>query len=104
MGTLAAGIAHEFNNILWIINGNTELAASSISKDNPAHYHLEQIEDATLRAQDLVLQIINFTRPTEENREPLNIGIVIKEIIKLLRSSIPSTIRIHQHIPENQAP
>ncbi len=98
IGSLAAGIAHEFNNILWIINGNIELAMGTIPDGDPARYHLEQVEEVGLRAKDLVAQIISFTRQSGQYYEPLKLDLVIKEFLKLLRSSIPSTIKIKHHI------
>lgn len=98
VGTLAGGIAHEFNNILWIITSNTELAIANISEGNPARYHLELIEDACQRAKDFVGQIISFSRESSNASEPLSMGIVVKEFIKFLRSSIPSNIIISHHI------
>ncbi len=98
IGSLAAGIAHEFNNILWIINGNVELAMGTIPDGDPARYHLEQVEEVGMRAKDLVAQIISFTRQSKQYYEPLKIDLVIKEFLKLLRSSIPTTIKIKHHI------
>jgi signal transduction histidine kinase/ActR/RegA family two-component response regulator len=98
VGTLAGGIAHEFNNILWIITSNTELALANISKGNPARYYLELIEDACQRAKDFVGQIISFSRESSHVPEPLSMGIVVKEFTKFLRSSVPSTIKISHHI------
>lgn len=98
IGSLATGIAHEFNNILWIINSYLELAMSTIKHGDPARYYLEQIEDAGVRARDLVAQIISFTRQSKQYVEPLKIDLIVKETIKLLKSSIPSTIQINQHI------
>ncbi len=98
VGTLAGGIAHEFNNILWIITSNTELALANIPKGNPARYHLELIEDACQRAKDFVGQIISFSRESGHVPEPLKMGIVVREFVKFLKSSIPSTIKISHHI------
>jgi len=98
VGTLASGIAHEFNNILWIINGNIELAVNAVPKGNPARYHLEQVENACVRAKDMVMQIIGFTGRSEQKLEPLNIGLVTKEFLRFLRSSLPTTIKIKQNI------
>jgi signal transduction histidine kinase/CheY-like chemotaxis protein len=98
MGTLAGGIAHEFNNILWIITSNIELALDNIPKGNSARYHLELIEDACQRAKDFVGQIISFSRESGHVPEPLKMGIVVNEFVKFLRASIPSTIKISQHI------
>ncbi len=98
VGTLASGIAHEFNNILWIINGNVELAEHTVPQGNPARYHLEQVEEACIRAKDLVMQIISFTKQSDQHMEPLKISLVIKEFFRLIRSSLPATIKIQLNI------
>jgi PAS domain S-box-containing protein len=98
IGTLAGGIAHEFNNILWMITGNTELALGDIPEGSPAQYSLELVEKACRRAKDLVRQILSFSRQIEQDRKLLKISPIIKEALKLLRSSIPATIEIRQNI------
>jgi len=98
IGTLAGGIAHDFNNILGIILGNTELAMMDVSEWNPGHHNLEEIRKACMRAKDLVRQILSFSRQTEHERKPLSIVPIVKESLKLLRSSIPTTIEIRQEI------
>jgi C4-dicarboxylate-specific signal transduction histidine kinase len=98
MGTLAGGIAHDFNNILGIIVGNTELAMDDVPEWNPARHNLEEIRTASIRARDVVKQILAFSRQTPQEMKPVRIIPIIKESLKLLRSSIPSTIEIHQNI------
>jgi signal transduction histidine kinase len=99
VGTLAGGIAHDFNNILWIISGNTELAASDLPADSPAHHNLNRIERACHRAKELVSQILSFSRQSAQEKQPLKITAIVKESLKLLRASLPSTIDIRQNIP-----
>lgn len=98
MGTMAGGIAHEFNNILWIISGNTELAALNLPAENPAQKNLEWIERACTRGADLARQILRFSRQTGYEPRPLDIRPIVKESVKFLRSSIPTTIKIRQKI------
>jgi PAS domain S-box-containing protein len=98
MGTLAGGIAHEFNNMLWLITGNVELALDDIPEGNPARHQLERVTRASLRARDLVGQILSFSRQTELERKPLNVSSIVKESLKLLRASIPKTIEIREDI------
>ncbi|MGO9374065.1 MAG: PAS domain S-box protein [Syntrophobacteraceae bacterium] len=104
IGTLAGGIAHDFNNILGIILGYAELAQTSATTKSPQHKHLTQVLQAALRAKDLVSQILTFSRQTEQKKQPLQIAPVVKEALKLLRSSLPTTIEIRPEIeipPEN---
>ena len=103
IGTLAGGIAHEFNNILWIIMANTELAAGNLPEGNTVHKNLQRVEKACSRGADLVQQILSFSRQGEHRPKPLDIMPVVKESLKLLRSSIPTTIEIRQNIPTQSA-
>ena len=98
IGTLAGGIAHEFNNILWILMANIELAMSNLPEGNGAHKNLQRMEKACSRATDLVQQILSFSRQGEYRPKPLDIMPIVKESLKFLRSSIPTTIEIRQNI------
>jgi len=92
---LARGIAHDFNNILSAIIGNTEIAMMhELPEGHPARYSMEQVRQAANRATDLVRQILAFSRQKQEEFKPIRIRPVVKEVIKLLRASLPSTIEI----------
>ncbi len=112
IGTLAGGIAHDFNNILSIILGNAEL----LKLEQPAEQPLEQppeqpkdsycleslseIEIACMRAKEMVSQLLRFSRESEEEKHPLDLLPVMKEAVKLLRSSTPANIRFKTDLPE----
>lgn len=98
IGALAGGIAHDFNNILAIILGYTELALLKAPKEAKLHGYLEDILRGSLRAKDLVSQILSFSRQKEHERKPLMMNLVLKETLRLLRATIPSTIEIRQDI------
>jgi len=98
LGTLAGGIAHEFNNMLGIILGNTELAMDDIPDWRPAKENLNEIKTATLRARDVVRKLLNVARKTPGSREPIPIGSIIKESLDLLRRTLPATIDIRKNI------
>ena len=98
IGTLAGGIAHDFNNILAAIIGYTEMAHSKIPLESPVRRNLEQVLKASHRAADLVKQILAFSRQREQERRPLQIGPIVKEALKLLRSSLPTTIEIRHNL------
>jgi len=98
MGTLAGGIAHDFNNILAGILGYTELAQGDADQDSPVQESLVEILKSTMRARDLVKQILTFSRKSNEERKPLLLNSIIQEVAKLLRSTIPTTIEIKQNI------
>ncbi len=98
IGSLAGGIAHDFNNILSSVLGYTELSLAKVVKGSELEADLQQIYSAGIRARDLVKQILNFARQTDEEQKPVRIDIVAKEVIKFLCSTIPSTIEIKQNI------
>jgi PAS domain S-box-containing protein len=98
IGTLAGGIAHDFNNILAAIVGFTEMALRKVRKESPVRRDLEHIFKAGSRATDLVRQILTFSRPTELERKPMLVAPLVKEALKLLRSSLPTTIDIRQDV------
>jgi len=98
IGTLAGGIAHDFNNILTSVIGFTQLAIGEIPKDHKARENLEEVMQAGLRARDLVAHILTFSRQREQVFETIQINTIIKEVIKLLRASIPANIEIRQDI------
>ncbi|MFH1139074.1 MAG: ATP-binding protein [Pseudomonadota bacterium] len=98
IGTLAGGIAHDFNNILGAMMGYTQLAMFDTPSDGKARNYLEQVMTAGSRASELVSQILTFSRQTESEKKPINLGPIVKEALKLLRASIPSTIEIRQDI------
>ena len=96
IGTLAGGIAHDFNNILGAIMGYAEMSKIMTTDPNIQPY-LEQIVKAGLRSRDLIQQILTFSRKREQERKPVLVTPIVKEALKLLRSSIPATIEIRQH-------
>lgn len=97
-GQLAGGIAHDFNNILSSIFGYTELAMSGIHDGDRLEEDLREILIAGQRAKELVAQILAFSRQTDEQRQCIEPGSIVKETLKLIRSTTPSTIEIKDHI------
>ena len=98
IGTLAGGIAHDFNNILAAILGYAELAEEEVMAGSPAAEYLGQVIQASTRAKELVKQILAFSRHAETAKVPLQLASIVKETLKLLRSSLPTTITIEQNI------
>jgi len=97
IGTLAGGIAHDFNNILSIIFGYNGLAMAEKNPEKRRHY-LEELQKGAERARGLVTQILAFSRKAEQQKHPLQVSLIIKETLKMLRASIPATIDIRQDI------
>jgi PAS domain S-box-containing protein len=98
IGTLAGGIAHDFNNILQAILGYAELILQDVSPDSRTGAHLAQVVLAARRAKDLVQQILTFSRQVEQERQPVQIHLIVTEALTLLRASLPTTIAIRHHI------
>ena len=98
IGTLAGGIAHDFNNILSSIFGYTELALIDVKKGSSLEASLQEILSAAKRARDLVKQILAFARQSDEERRPMRVDTIAKEVSKLIRSTIPSTIEVTENI------
>jgi PAS domain S-box-containing protein len=96
LGTLAGGIAHDFNNILAGMLGYTQLAMLALPEGTELYANLENIMRAGRRGRDLIKQILSFTRPQTTLTEPILVRPIIKEIVKLLRATLPSTIEIRQ--------
>jgi PAS domain S-box-containing protein len=94
IGTLAGGIAHDFNNILASVIGYAELARRNLPDGSQAVSDLDEVLEAADRAKELVKQILTFSRQGDQEWRALKLVPVIKEALKLLRPSIPSTIEI----------
>lgn len=98
IGTLAGGIAHDFNNILTAIIGYTEMAAYQTAPESRLQNNLQQVLTAAERAKDLVRQILTFSRQNAQEKSALQMSIVVKEALRLLRASLPATVEIRQKI------
>jgi CheY-like chemotaxis protein len=94
IGTLAGGIAHDFNNILSAIIGYTEITLYDLQGDALVRRNLKAVLQAGNRARDLVQQILTFSRRSEAEKKPLQVKVLIKEALKLMRASLPATIEI----------
>ena len=99
---IAGGIAHDFNNIFHIILGNVELLSGTISKWESEYKKLETIKETALRGASVVKGLLNFSCRTDQKFEPINVIGVIKEQLKLLRASFPSTIDIRESFPDTE--
>jgi CheY-like chemotaxis protein len=94
IGTLAGGIAHDFNNMLGVIIGCSELAMDNIPELHVAKADMEKVLEAGLHAKSLIKQMLTFSRQEESELKPLIIPPLIKEAVKFLRATLPSTVEI----------
>jgi PAS domain S-box-containing protein len=104
IGTLAGGIAHDFNNILAAILGYTELAADAMDPGDSSHAMLKEVMKAGIRARELVHQILTFSRQHEQQRAPLQLHLIVKEALHLLRATVPSSVHLDEMIDKNCRP
>jgi ABC-type amino acid transport substrate-binding protein/signal transduction histidine kinase/CheY-like chemotaxis protein len=98
IGTMAGGIAHDFNNILMPILGYAEMTQRKVDHNSPSWDYLQQIIEASLRAKELVRQILSFSRSSEHEARPIQLEPLVKETLKLLKSSLPATIHTKAQI------
>jgi PAS domain S-box-containing protein len=98
IGTLAGGIAHDFNNILTAILGYAEIARFDAPPEGRMRRSLDQVLQAANRARDLVAQILSFSRQSEQEKKPIELVLIVKEVLKLLRASLPTTIEIRSDL------
>lgn len=98
LGVLAGGIAHDFNNILTPIIGYAEMAVDDVSNQDHLKLYLQRIVNGSHRAKELVKQILTFSRHRQQKTEPLHFSSVLKEALKLIRSTLPATIEMKAKI------
>ena len=98
IGTLAGGMAHDFNNILCAILGYTELALNDSRVKDRTRDNMEMVLKSAYRARDLIKRILTFSRPADPQRHPLKLGTLLKEVVKMLQATLPSSIVIQSHI------
>jgi PAS domain S-box-containing protein len=103
IGTLAGGLAHDFNNILLILLGNAELALMRNASGEDIDGALNEVRAAGLRARDLVQQILDFSRQTVKKKQPVVIASVLAETIVVLRTAIPSSVQLHIDVNANRS-
>ena len=101
LGTLAGGVAHDFNNIVAAILGNVELALDDVPDPNPARTSLYEIRKAGRRARDLVQQILAFSRRQDNTRQPTCLRAVLEEAHSLLRATLPADVTLQLHVDPN---
>ncbi|MCP3898154.1 MAG: response regulator, partial [Desulfobacteraceae bacterium] len=101
IGNLAGGIAHDFNNLLFPILGMSEMLLEDLPQDSLEYENAQEIFIAGKRAGALVQQILAFSRQSEHKMTPVKVQNVLKEVLKLSRSTIPTNIEIQQNIQQN---
>jgi PAS domain S-box-containing protein len=98
LGILAGGIAHDFNNILGAIIGYAELSKVTLAETEQASAYQNEILTAGTRAKELVQQILTIARQQEQLKTPVEIQLIVKEVLRLLSKVLPSSITIRQQL------
>jgi PAS domain S-box-containing protein len=100
IGQLAGGVAHDFNNLLTAILGFAELAQGRLPKDHPAQQDLERIVQASVRAANLVRQLLGFARKQLTQPRPISVNAVIQDLLPLLQRSLGENIHLQLNLTE----
>ena len=103
IGNLAGGIAHDFNNILGAILGYSELALAQAPKEPRLISYLEEVVAAGQRAKELVKQILAFSRRSDQEREAVDLNVLVKDALKMVRATLPATIEIQSTFSDDSA-
>jgi len=104
LGTMAGGIAHDFNNVLGIVLGHAELALDYSHAHPGLREHLDAVRTASLRARDLVRQILTFSRRSEPAMTAVDVRAVVAEGMKLVRASLPANVALDVSLPAAPVP
>jgi PAS domain S-box-containing protein len=102
VGTLASGMAHDFNNILCAILGYTDLALTDQQIKGRTRENLQIVHKSACRARDLISRILSFSRQADAERHPLKLGTILTEGVKTLNATLPSSIVIQVDIRTNE--
>ncbi len=98
MGVLASGIAHDFNNLLFPILGYSDMLDEALDDDADEKHYVQEIRTAASRAKELVEQILFFSRQANKEKKTVEFSLIVKEALKLMRATIPTSIKINQWV------
>ncbi|BHH84549.1 PAS domain-containing hybrid sensor histidine kinase/response regulator [Desulforhopalus sp. 52FAK] len=104
IGTLAGGIAHEFNNLLMIMLGSNEFIIEELPPSGLCRESAEEVKIAGLRARDVVKQLLTFSRQDNSTTKVIDLGYVVEESMQLIRASTPANIAIEQSLSADTYP
>lgn len=100
IATLAGGIAHDFNNNLASIITCTEMAREDVPPDSPVRELLDVVLKAGYRGRNLVKQILTISCQGEQEKQPVQVELIVEECLKLLRASFPASIELQTSFAE----
>jgi PAS domain S-box-containing protein len=99
LGTLAGGVAHDFNNVLSALLGTLALTRQDLAQGLPLQGRLDQIEGAAMRARQLVQQILAFSRRQQPELRPRALPPLLQEVHALLRATLPAAVNLRLVLP-----
>jgi len=102
IGSLAGAIAHDFNNILGVMQGYTEMALMSVKEDDVSRRRLQQVLKAGKRGKQLVNQMLVLSRPSLQDRQSVRLGDLVRDVLPTLRATLPSSLELNVTLPENR--
>jgi len=101
IGTLAGGIAHDFNNILMALMGYTDMALEEVADDSRPQLYLREVLKAGNRAKALVKQILAFSRKSDRNVQPVQLNLIVKEVLKMVLATASPGIQVRQRLSDD---
>lgn len=103
LGLLSAGVAHELNNLLFVIRGTAEISRMGLSEDDQLQARFGRIEEAVDRAQMLTTMVLDSAKPTGGLIPPIQLHPLVKECVKIVAGGLPDTIEVRQRIATDAA-
>ncbi len=100
VGTLAGGVAHEFNNMLQGISGHVQLLLLKKPPDDPDRHNLEAIDKTAVKAADMVRRLLTFSRNVKVDLLPVDLNEVIDNTVRALRRGMGDAIDIETDLEE----
>jgi PAS domain S-box-containing protein len=101
IATLVSGIAHDFNNLLVVILGNLEFALEGLHPDHPSSTNLQRVEEAALKARDLITKLLSFSRREALKPQPLNLNAAIKDALGVMQTIVGKNIIVETRLARN---
>ncbi len=102
LGRLAAGISHDFNNILSVVQGFVDVALNRLAQDHPAAEALGKIGAAARQGTELIRSLLTFSGRTGAEMGPVELGGLVAEAARLLRETLPATVSLEVDVPDQQ--
>ena len=104
VGLLAAGVAHDFNNVLQVIAGHTAMVRGAISPEHPERESLDKAIAATRRAAELSRRMLELARQESAPAQPFDLNAVVSEVLELVTPSVPRHVRLDAELAEALPP